>query len=134
MRSLFRLTVCPLNVYPILSFNIAISDTPGPGTYQTDIWSLNPITLELTATWTNTDGTRVPVTIFFDNDATEGNVGLTGDLPALVAAAKAKYGNVQCSTFGGALTVSPCAIPIRLYYAIYPESHFTCDSGDVFRE
>ncbi|KZT35040.1 hypothetical protein SISSUDRAFT_1051983 [Sistotremastrum suecicum HHB10207 ss-3] len=77
---------------------------------ESDIWSINPVTLEVTATWTNPDGTRLPATIFWDDTVDYGNVGITGDLNAVVSASKAALAN---SIFG---PVSPDAIPIRLFY------------------
>ncbi|KZS91438.1 hypothetical protein SISNIDRAFT_467686 [Sistotremastrum niveocremeum HHB9708] len=117
-----------------IAFTNLIGFSPGGGQYQSDLWSINPTTTELTATWTNSDGSLFPATIFFDDDQGDGNVGLTGDLPAVVAAAQAQLPPgyvVQCDFWTSANPVSPCAIPIRLFYAGYPGTDVVCDSGET---
>ncbi|KZT35733.1 hypothetical protein SISSUDRAFT_1121396 [Sistotremastrum suecicum HHB10207 ss-3] len=94
--------------------------SPGPGGSQSSIWSLNLATLELTATWTNPDGSRFPATIFWDADEDDGNVGLTGDLDAVIAAAKIQEGAPNPFCDAEANPVSSCAIPIRLFYRGLP--------------
>ncbi|KZT35037.1 hypothetical protein SISSUDRAFT_1064817 [Sistotremastrum suecicum HHB10207 ss-3] len=49
---------------------------------ESDIWSINPSTLEVTAHWTNPDGTRTLATIFFDT--TFQDLEITGDLDQTV--------------------------------------------------
>ncbi|KZT35024.1 hypothetical protein SISSUDRAFT_1051968 [Sistotremastrum suecicum HHB10207 ss-3] len=78
---------------------------------ESDIWSLNPVTLELAASWTNPDGSRIPVTIFFDDNFDFGSVGITGDLDAVISAAETLL--TESNRVG---PVSPAAIPVRLFY------------------
>jgi len=49
---------------------------------ESNIWSVNLQTGQLTATWFNDNGTPVPCTIYYD--VTYGDFGFTGDLPAYV--------------------------------------------------
>ncbi|KZT35038.1 hypothetical protein SISSUDRAFT_1051980 [Sistotremastrum suecicum HHB10207 ss-3] len=104
-----------------------LSGTPNPGepandpldppiATESDIWTFNPLTLELTASWTNPDGSRSPVTIFFDQDPDFGNVGITGDLADVISASQASLAQSRAPPVG------PSAVPIRLFYVnIDPE-------------
>jgi len=49
---------------------------------ESNIWSVNLQTGQLTATWFNDNGTPVPATIYYD--VTYSDFGFTGDLPAYV--------------------------------------------------
>ncbi|KZT35023.1 hypothetical protein SISSUDRAFT_1051966 [Sistotremastrum suecicum HHB10207 ss-3] len=80
----------------------------GHGPTESNIWSINPLTFELTASWINPDNSLVPVTIFWDPQEFFGNVGIAGDLDAAVAASD-NGGNE------GTFPLSNAAIPIKLF-------------------
>jgi len=69
------------------AFIAAVQQTTGPASNydnsvgspsESNIWSINTATLEITASWTNPTGDRVDVTIF--NDISFSELDLTGDL------------------------------------------------------
>lgn len=88
---------------------------PGPKN-QIALWSINALTGELTATWTNTDGSGFPATIFFNNQFFDHSVGITGDLDAAVAAAKAQAPPDTCNIEFDKVPISPCAIAVKFFY------------------
>ncbi|KZS91436.1 hypothetical protein SISNIDRAFT_516779 [Sistotremastrum niveocremeum HHB9708] len=98
---------------------IILGPGKGPAADQSAIWSLDLATLELTATWINSDGSLFPATIFWDDNSENGNVGLTGDLDAIVAAASA-LGGPDPFCDASVNPISSCAIVIRLFYGGAP--------------
>ncbi|KAJ7459349.1 hypothetical protein FB451DRAFT_1272561 [Mycena latifolia] len=56
---------------------------PNHGGAESQLWTLNCQTRQVTAQWTNADGSRPPTTIFYDPASK--TLGLTGDLPAFKA-------------------------------------------------